>query len=70
MRHLLIAAALLLAAFIVTLGAATVLENMASQHQEPDSAPFIPGTAPPPKALPDPGRSMSIVTRKTSAPRF
>jgi hypothetical protein len=66
MRHLLVAAALLLAAFIVTLGAATVLENMASQRQpEPDSAPFIPGgTAPQPAAAPQQGRSLSIVTRR------
>ncbi len=64
MRHLLVAAALLLAAFIVTLGAATVLENMASQRQEPESAPFLPGTAPPPKAIPEQGRSLSFVTRR------
>jgi hypothetical protein len=64
MRHLLVAAALLLAAFIVTLGAATVLENMASQHQpEPEAAPFLPGSAPP-KAIPEQGRSLSIVTRR------
>ncbi len=65
MRHLLVAAALLLAAVLVTLGAAAVLENMASQRQEPEADPFLPGTTPPPKSAPEQGRSLSIVTRKT-----
>jgi hypothetical protein len=64
MRHLAVAAALLLAAFVVTLGAATVLENMAQQRPEPASDPFLPGTAPPPKPIPEQGRSLSIVTRR------
>jgi hypothetical protein len=63
MRHLFIAAALLLAAFIVTLGAASLLENMANRP-EPVTEPFLPGTAPPPKAIPEQGRSLSIVTRR------
>jgi hypothetical protein len=63
MRHLLVAAALLLAAFVVTLGAASLLESMASRP-EPPAEPFLPGTAPPPKAIPEQGRSLSIVTRR------
>jgi hypothetical protein len=63
MRHLLVAAALLLAALIVTLGAATLLENMASRPEPEETAPFLPGTAPPPKAVPE-GRSVSFVLRR------
>ena len=63
MRHLLVAAALLLAAFVVTLGAATVLENMANRP-EPQTEPFMPGSAPPPKAVPEQGRSLSVISRR------
>lgn len=72
MRHLLVAAALLLAALIVTLGAATVLENMAaSQHRQPDS-PYAPGGGPanePPlltkPPLPEQSRSLSLLVRRS-----
>ncbi len=52
MRHLLVAAALLLAALIVTLGVATVLENIATSRQEPETEPYIPGAPPPPPSSP------------------
>jgi hypothetical protein len=73
MRHLLVAAALLLAALIVTLGAATVLENMATNHQEPETEPYIPGSPPAPDLPssptvrkpppPEQSRSLSLLVR-------
>lgn len=65
MRHVIVAAALLLAALIVTLGAATMLENMAVSNRQPETEPFIPGTPEPAKrpAAPEQSRSLRLVTR-------
>jgi hypothetical protein len=70
MRHLLVAAALLLAALIVTLGTATVLESMATSHREPAAEPYVPGApAPPPSPMvrkpppPEQSRSLSLLIR-------
>jgi hypothetical protein len=77
MRHLIVAGALLLAALAVTLGAATLLENMAnSQRQEQiDQPPFVPGAetperqpSPAPQGRPSPpeqSRSLSLLLRRT-----
>jgi hypothetical protein len=72
MRHLLVAAALLLAAVIVTLGAATVLENMATQRARSEQ-PFTPGSDAPavePPLLnkppaPQQSRSLSLLSRRS-----
>lgn len=58
MRHLFFAAILLLVALVVTMGAATLLENMASnQRPDQDDQPFLPGStpsAPAPSPMPTP----------------
>jgi hypothetical protein len=77
MRHLFFAAVLLLAALIVTLGAATLLENMANnQRPDQDDQPFLPGASPPAQvpapqlpapsgrpAVPEQSRSLSLLRR-------
>jgi len=71
MRHLLVAAALLLAALIVTLGAATVLENIATSRREPAAEPYVPGAPAPPLSSPmvrkppppEQSRSLSLLIR-------
>ena len=73
MRHLFVAAMLLLAALVVTLGAAALLENMASyQRPEPDNQPYVPGgttspaQSPAPAGKPPPpeqSRSLSLLRR-------
>jgi hypothetical protein len=65
MRHFIVAAALLLAALIVTLGAATMLENMAAATRQPETEPFIPGTPEPAKRppMPEQSRSLKLVAR-------
>ena len=71
MRHLLVAAALLLAALIVTLTAATMLENMAAAHRDQETEPFVPGApaVEPPvlnrPAPPEQSRSLSLLIRRS-----
>ncbi len=80
MRHLVIGAVLLLVALFVTLGAAQLLENMASNQRpdRPDDQPFIPGAATPVQqptsplapapvkpTPPEQSRSLSLIIRRT-----
>jgi hypothetical protein len=66
MRHLLVAAGLIMAALIVVYGAATMLEDRATSGKDLDAEPYLPpGTAPARKPAPPPERSrgLSLVTR-------
>lgn len=73
MRHLLVAAALLLTALIVTLAAASVLENMAASKRRSPEQPYVPGAGPasePPlvnktPATPERSRSLSLLLRRS-----